>query len=365
MMAKTSNQKKKSGARSAPRLVHLALQGGGAYGAFTWGALDALLQDSRIAFAGISGTSAGALNAIALAHGWACAQRDGADAAEEARVALAHVWRRVMGWGAIGKGLSYVSRLMLGALPASWSSVSPYQINPLDYNPLRELLVDMIDFDALAELTLPRVFVTATEVQTGRAEVFSGARLNAEAVIASCCLPQLFRAPEIGGKTYWDGGYASNPALAPLIEMDESDDILLIQINPLRRRDTPITAAAISERVNDLTFNASLIAQMRTVALVNSMIEQGVAPEGVRPIRMHRIGGYVPLDNELPAKTKALPQPTNVEKLFDRGAAAAKHWLRRHLASVGKKSSIDIQRDYGNPLRLDFGTPTPDERHRD
>lgn len=346
---------RKSGGTPTPKRVHLALQGGGAYGAFTWGVLDALLQDPRIRFAGISGTSAGALNAVAVAHGWACAEVGAADPAEEARVALAHIWRRVMGWGAVGGGLRPLARLMLGALPASWTHVSPYQVNPLDYNPLRELLVEVIDFERVSRLALPRVFVTATEVRTGRAEVFSGARLSAEAVIASCCLPQLFRAPEIDGKTYWDGGYASNPALGPLIEMGETDDILLIQINPLRRRGRPKTSAAIADRVNDLTFGASLIAQMRTVALVNDLIERGAAPPGARPIRMHRIGGGAALD-DLSSKAQAVPQPVTVEKLFDRGAAAAKRWLRRHLASVGRHSSINIARDYGDPLRLDFGT---------
>lgn len=355
---------RKSGKAPAPKRVHLALQGGGAYGAFTWGALDALLQDPRITFAGISGTSAGALNAVAVAHGWACAEAGAADPAEEARVALAHIWRRVMGWGAMGGGLSHMGRLMLGALPSSWTHVSPYQVNPLDYNPLRELLVEVIDFGRLAKLASPRVFVTATEVQTGRAEVFSGARLSAEAVIASCCLPQLFRAPEINGKSYWDGGYASNPALGPLIEMGETDDILLIQINPLRRQGKPMTSAAIADRVNDLTFGASLIAQMRTVALVNDLIEHGAAPPGARTIRMHRIGGGPTLD-DLPPKAKTVPQPVTVEKLFDRGSAAAKRWLRRHLGSVGHKSSINIARDYGNPLQLDFGTSEPESDDAD
>lgn len=356
-----AQQTSKASRRKKARRVHLALQGGGAQGAYTWGVLDALLQDPRIDFAGISGTSAGALNAVALAHGWARAQANAADPREEARVALAHVWRRIMNWGAVGKGLTFLSRLMLGSLPASWSQVSPYQANPLDYNPLRELLVDSIDFEGVGQLVLPRVFVTATEVRTGRAEVFSGDRLSAEAVIASCCLPQLFKAPEIGGKIYWDGGYASNPALAPLIEMGETDDILLVQINPLRRSGTPMTPAAISDRINDLTFNASLISQMRTVALVNQLIEQGAAPEGTRPIRMHRIGGTLALDEDVPAKAKGLPQPQAVEKLFERGQGAAKRWLRRHLESVGRKSSIDITRDYGDPLQLDFGTPSGEE----
>ncbi|MBS0406758.1 MAG: patatin-like phospholipase family protein [Proteobacteria bacterium] len=339
--------------------IHLALQGGGAHGAFTWGVLDALLTDGRLQFAGISGTSAGALNAVAVGHGWARAQGEGADPAEEARVALAHIWRRVMNLGAMSEGPGRLARLMLGALPGAWGRVSPYQSNPLDYNPLRQMVTEAIDFDGVARLAQPRVFVAATEVETGRAEIFSGKRLTVNAVMASCCLPQLFQAPEINGKTYWDGGYSSNPALQPLIEMGETDDILLVQINPLRRRGTPAAVGDIAARVDDLTFNASLIAQMRTIAMVNELIDSGVAPEGLRRIRMHRIGGDGALDELAPA-SKTTPEPQTVERLFELGRQAANRWLKKHLASVGEKGTVNIRRDYGDPLRLDFGTPESD-----
>ena len=338
------------------KTLHLALQGGGAHGAFTWGVLDTLLQTPRVAFAGISGTSAGALNAVALAHGWARGLAEGSDPAEEARIALAHIWRRVMNLGAISEGPGRMARLMLGALPGTFGRVSPYLSNPLDYNPLRKLVDESIDFERLAKLKSPKVFVTATEVETGRAEVFSGRRLTAQAVMASCCLPQLFHAPEIDGKAYWDGGYAGNPALSPLIEMGETADVLVVQINPLRRRGKPVTVDAIADRVNDLTFNASLVAQMRTIALVNQMIEQGVAREGLRPIRMHRIDGGTALADMKPA-SQTTPQPETVQALFELGRDAAQRWLKRHLAAVGEKSSINLARDYGDPLRLDFGTP--------
>jgi len=336
--------------------IHLALQGGGAHGAFTWGVLDALLTDGRLQFAGISGTSAGALNAVAVGHGWARAQGSEAEPAEEARVALAHIWRRVMNLGAMSEGPGRLARLMLGALPGAWGRVSPYQSNPLDYNPLRQLVTEAIDFDGVARLQQPRVFVAATEVETGRAEIFSGKRLTANAVMASCCLPQLFHAPEINGKTYWDGGYSSNPALQPLIEMGETDDILLVQINPLRRRGTPAAVGDIAARIDDLTFNASLIAQMRTIGLVNDLIDSGAAQPGLRRIRMHRIGGDGVLDELAPA-SMTTPEPQTVERLFELGRQSANRWLKKHLAAVGEKSSINIRRDYGDPLRLDFGIP--------
>ena len=336
------------------KLIHLALQGGGAHGAFTWGVLDTLLADGRLDFAGISGTSAGAINAVALAHGWAEGQATKTDPREGARVALAHVWKKVAGMGAASEGTARLARLVMGAMPGAIAgSVSPYQANPLDYNPLRKLIEEAIDFDRLARLKSPRVFVAATEVETGRAEIFSGKRLTAQAVMASACLPQLFQAPEIDGKLYWDGGYSANPALRPLLEMGETLDILLVQINPLKGAGRPTSAADIADRVGDLTFNASLIAQMRTVALINELVERGLTREGVQPLRMHRIdGGQALLD--MPATSKSQPRPATLEQLFALGQENAQRWLKRRFDLVGEKSSINLLRDYGDPFKLDF-----------
>ena len=336
-----------------PKTVHLALQGGGAHGAFTWGVLDALLLDGRLQFAGISGTSAGALNAVALAHGWARAQDEGDDPAEGARASLANLWAKVMEMGSLGEGPARLGRLMMGVLPGALTRVSPYLANPLDHNPLRSLIEREIDFDRLARLKSPRVFVAATDVETGRAEIFSGKRLTAQAVMASCCLPQLFQAPVINGRRYWDGGYSANPALGPLVELGETRDILLVQINPLKRSDSAISEAQITDRINDLTFNASLIAQMRTIALINELVAHCVAREGLQPIHMHRIDGGASLA-DMPASSKVTPQRATLEKLFELGQDSAKRWLKRHQASVGEKSSINLQRDYGDPLKLAF-----------
>ncbi|MGB3069104.1 MAG: patatin-like phospholipase family protein [Ottowia sp.] len=334
--------------------INLALQGGGAHGAFTWGVLDALLADGRLGIDGISGTSAGAVNAVALAHGWASALASGTDPAEGARASLASVWSKVVVMGELSEGPGRLARLMMGAMPGALGRMSPYQSNPLDYNPLRKLIESEIDFDQLARLKSPKVFVGATEVETGRAEIFTGKRLTAQAVMASACLPMLFQAPEIDGKQYWDGGYSGNPAFAPLIEQCDTNDVLLVQINPLRHPGTPKTASEIIDRVNDLTFNASLISQMRTIALINDMVERGVAPEGLKQIRLHRIdGGKAML--EFPASTKATPQRATMDKLFALGVESVQRWLKRNLDAVGQKSSINVRRDYGNPLRLDFG----------
>ena len=334
--------------------INLALQGGGAHGAFTWGVLDALLADGRLSLDGISGTSAGAVNAVALAHGWASAEVVGTDPAEAARASLANVWNKVMQMGEISEGPGRLARLMMGALPGALGKASPYQSNPLDYNPLRKLIESEIDFELLAQFKALKVFVCATDVETGRAEIFTGKRLTAKAVMASACLPMLFHAPEIDGRQYWDGGYSANPAFRPLIEECDTNDVLLVQISPLKRPGHPKTTAEILDRVNDITFNASVIAQMRTIALINDMVEKGVAEEGLKQIHLHRIdGGKAML--ELPASSKASPQRATMEKLFALGSQSAQRWLKRHSSSVGEKSTINVRRDYGDPLRLDFG----------
>ena len=334
--------------------INLALQGGGAHGAFTWGVLDALLADRRLGLDGISGTSAGAVNAVALAHGWASAQAAGTDPVEGARASLANVWNKVIQMGEISEGPGRLARLMMGALPGALGKASPYQSNPLDYNPLRKLIEAEIDFDLLAQFKALKVFVCATDVETGRAEIFTGKRLTAKAVMASACLPMLFHAPEIDGRQYWDGGYSANPAFRPLIEECDTNDVLLVQISPLKRPGHPRTTAEILDRVNDITFNASVIAQMRTIALINDMVEKGVAEEGLKQIRLHRIdGGKAML--ELPPSSKASPQRATMEKLFALGPQSAQRWLKRHVSSVGEKSTINVRRDYGDPLRLDFG----------
>jgi NTE family protein len=333
--------------------ILLALQGGGAHGAFTWGVLDTLLADGRLQFPGISGTSAGALNAVALAHGWAQAEADQTDPAEGARASLANLWDKVMTMGSASEPAARLAKLMVGALPGAMTHVSPYQTNPLNVNPLLSLIKREIDFDRLARLKAPRVFVAATEVETGRAEIFSGKRLTADAVMASACLPQLFQAPEIDGKLYWDGGYSANPALGPLIAMGECSDILVVQINPLKQHGKPTSADQIHDRVNDLNFNASLIAQMRTIALLNTSVETGLARAGVQPVRVHRIDGGTALAG-MPAESKVTPNRATVDQLFALGQESARRWLKRHLSAVGERGTVNLRRDYGDPFKPEF-----------
>src|SRR5438105_3877453 len=249
-------------------VLNIALQGGGSHGAFTWGVLDTLLADGGIEFEGLSGTSAGAVNAVALASGWAGALAHRQDPREGARAALARIWGEVGAWGS------------LAALPAQIASafwggnLSPYQANPLNLNPLLALIGREIDFEAIARGPL-KVFVSATHVRTGKAVIFTGRDLTAQAVMASACLPMLFRAVEIDGEQYWDGGFSVNPALTPLIEACNCADLLLVQINPLKRDGAPQSASEIADRVSELTFNASLLTQMRSIDLVNQLIAAG------------------------------------------------------------------------------------------
>ncbi|RZI92630.1 MAG: patatin-like phospholipase family protein, partial [Rubrivivax sp.] len=243
--------------------VNLALQGGGSHGAFTWGVLDAILEDGRIDLEGVSGTSAGAINAVALAQGFSQvkAPTHSAEARAAARAALANIWKGVERLGSLGALTQGLMRILLGNWPGEQAGAhffgnamsqwfSPYQSNPLDINPLRRLLEEQIDFENLAKLAHPKVFVSATHVKTGRAEIFTGKRLTPAAVMASACLPMVFQAVEIEGEHYWDGGFSGNPSLLPLINACASRDIVLVQINPLKREHTPQTPQDIMDRVN-------------------------------------------------------------------------------------------------------------------
>jgi NTE family protein len=352
---------------TASKGICLALQGGGSHGAFTWGVLDALLADGRLRFSGISGASAGAVNAVAVAHGLAAQPEDALAAAESARKSLRKIWEGIASLGSLGAMTQSVMKRLLGDWPhASGLShpflqnamtpwMSPYQLNPLDINPLRQLLEDHIDFDRIQKLECPKVFVSATHVKTGRSELFGGDRMNLQAVMASACLPTLFQAVEIDGEHYWDGGFSGNPALEPLIDLCSDRDILVVQINPLRRQQTPQSQQDILDRINELTFNASLVEQMRGIDLVNRLIEKGRLEEGrgYRQLMLHRIDGGDELE-QLPPATKFATDGAMFEQLFDLGSQAGLRWLNDHFDDLGRRSSIDIRQDYAGqtPYRV-------------
>jgi len=335
------------------RILNLALQGGGSHGAFTWGALDALLADGRVAVEGLSGASAGAVNAVALASGWARADATGGDPRQGARESLARLWNEIAAWGALGGWQQRLAHLLWGGL------VSPYQANPLDINPLRDLLARQIDFEAIARHRQLKVFVSATHVTTGKAVVFTGPQLDVDAVMASCCLPMVFKAVEIGGEAYWDGGYSVNPALSPLIHACRSTDLMLVQINPLRREQTPRTPAEILDRVHELTFNASLLTQMRAVDYVNRLRSEGAPSQARgRPVLVHRIDGGAAMQ-AYPGSTRSSPDAAMIHRLFETGRQAATGWLSQNFHALGRLSTVDIQADYLDDTRLDLPPPRP------
>jgi NTE family protein len=232
--------------------------------------------------------------------------------------------------------------------------LSPYQSNPLGINPLRDLLEAEIDFVAIAKHRRLKVFVSATHVNTGRAVVFSGSKLDARAVLASACLPLLFHAVEIDGEAYWDGGYSVNPALSPLLNECGCADLLLVQINPLRVAETPRSTAQIQDRIGELTFNASLLTQMRAIDFINRLVAEGaVSHPRCRAVRVHRIEGGSALE-AYPGSSRGSPDAVMIQRLCEAGRAAAHTWLRQHSAAIGQHSTVDIARDYLDDTRMDL-----------
>ena len=300
-------------AGSMPLPIHLALQGGGAHGALTWGVLDRLLEDGRFAVAAVSGTSAGAMNAVALADGFA---RGGSEGAREA---LTGFWEAV-GEAARVSPLRKSLRDQLGRTPGyqlfeGLARLAPQGLlNPLGLDPLRAIVAERIDFAAVAAGDI-RVHVSATDARTGRPRVFSGDGLDVDAVVASACLPQLSPAVEIDGAAYWDGGYSGNPALLPLLEDPACRDILLVQLNP-DCRELPRTAADTLDRTAELAFGAPLLAELRML--------DWAARNGARVPRVHRIAGA---ESALPAADRLDADPEHLRTLFAAGRLWAEDWL--------------------------------------
>jgi len=345
----------------AARPVNIALQGGGSHGAFSWGVLDALLEDGRLEFSAISGTSAGAMNAVALADGWSRGGREGA------RVKLHDFWRAVGRSGAF----SPVRRTPWDVLWGNWSIenspsylwyeamsriVSPYVANPLNHNPLAELIRQEIDFRRVRDARGPRLFVSATNVETGQLRVFDTHEITPDVVMASACLPQIFQAVEIDGVPYWDGGYGGNPALYPFFYATATEDVLLVQINPVLREGAPRSARDIQNRIDEITFNAGLLREFRAIAFVNELIEAGsIDRSRYRNIRMHRIDADEAF-RDLSASSKVNAEWAFLEYLRDLGRSAAQDWLAENFDAVGLRPTLDISGMLGPELRGETGS---------
>ncbi len=336
--------------------INIALQGGGSHGAFTWGVLDRLLEDGRLDIVAVSGTSAGAMNAVALADGFV---RGGA---EGARAKLAEFWRAVARKGRF----SPVQRTPWDVVWGNWSIenspgyiwfdtmsrvVSPYLTNPLGLNPLRDVIETEIDFDNVRSCKAMQVFISATNVETGQIRVFSDGEIGPDSVMASACLPQLFRAVEIDGVPYWDGGYGGNPALFPFFKATETEDVLLVQINPVQREGVPTSAGEIQNRMDEIAFNAALLREFRAIAFVKELIAAGRLPHGeYRDIRMHRIDADEAFKG-LSASSKINAEWAFLEYLRDLGRDAASDWLEAHFEAVGERPTLDLSGELEDRIR--------------
>jgi NTE family protein len=325
--------------------IDLALQGGGSHGAFTWGVLDRLLEENWLRIAAISGTSAGAMNAAVLVNGWT------EGGAEGARRALANYWQlvsraaifsplqrspldRLMGRWTLDTSPAYVAMDLMSRL------LSPYDLNPTGFNPLRNILEESIDFEHLAGSPI-KLFVTATNVRTGRGRIFRNPEITADVLLASACLPTLFRAVEIDGEAYWDGGYAGNPTITPLVRESDAHDTILVQINPRERADVPRSAADILNRLNEISFNSPLMKELRMIALLRQVADPGTG-EGARwaQMRMHRIMTEVLA--KFGASSKLNAEWEFVAMLREEGRHAASEFLKVHAADLGRRSTADI-----------------------
>ena len=332
--------------------INLALQGGGALGAFTWGVLDHLLDDGRLEIEGISGASAGAVNAIMLADGLA---RGGPD---EARKRLADFWRATSLGGnlpdlqrrAVDRLFSFVP--LEGTPVGIWFQamsryLSPYDVNPLNINPLKDLIERFVNFDAVRASADLQLFVSATNVVTGQLRVFAREEMTADMIVASACLPNLFRAVEIDGVPYWDGGYVGNPALYPLIGATTTESLLLVQINPLKRKEVPKTNPEILARVNEITFNSSLMAELRGLSFVGQLIDEGKLPRGTKPGEYRRINFHrIALESSAQTLDAGIRLNTDYdffEMLRNNGRRAARRFLDAHYDDIGVTSSLNFK----------------------
>ncbi len=327
--------------------LNLALQGGGAHGAYTWGVLDALLEDEGLQLEGLSGSSAGAMNAVVLADGWLRGGREGA------RAALTRFWGELgqhMPWGLVrGKGDS-VGLAPAGKLLASWASqFSPAQLNPFDLNPLRDLLEKQIDFEALRTRSPFKLFIGTTQVNTAKLRIFREHELSVDVLLASACLPRIHRTVMIEGEPYWDGGYSANPAVFPLFYDCDTRDVLLVLLNPLRRSSTPGTLAEIEARIGELGFNSHFMREMRMFAQAvdfSAPTLGGRLENRLREMRFHMIGGSE-LESLARSDSKLIPHAPFLQRLQAQGREHALAWLGEHGTQVGKRSTIDVQALFG------------------
>jgi NTE family protein len=342
-----ATKKKDTGRKS----INLALQGGGAHGAFAWGAIDTLLADGRIDIEAISATSAGAMNAVVLADALTDGDR------QHARERLTAFWKAIADAGAQYNPVKPLRDWSGRALPVEQSPFywmfdtmirvfSPYQLNPFNFNPLRDVLNRHVDFEKLRSTKGINVHLCATNVETGRVRIFNRNELTADTVLASACLPLLFQTIEIEGSNYWDGGYIGNPAIFPLIYSSKSCDVVIVHINPIVRRGVPKSAPEIMNRINEISFNSSLMREMRAIAFVTKLIDQKkLKASEMKQMLIHSIRD----DEAMTAHSiasKMSPDWQFLCSLRDSGSAVTESWLCAHYRDLGGRSSVDLEAEF-------------------
>ncbi|MDP3537479.1 MAG: patatin-like phospholipase family protein [Azonexus sp.] len=334
---------------SGIRKINLALQGGGAHGAFTWGVLDALLEDGRFDFEGVSGTSAGAMNAVCLAQGLMDDGRDGA------RTALNRFWSAVAESSPFKQGNEGGTMAPAMKLMLQWTDhLSPEQLNPFDLNPLRDIISEQIDFAALRQHSPVKLFIAATHANSGKLRIFQNAEMSVDALLASACLPTIHRSIMIDGEPYWDGGYSANPAVFPLFYQCTAADILLVLLTPLHYDETPESAQDIRLRLRELAFNSTFLREMRMFAHLRDQLGQSDRPrwlprwlqrsrfeQRANDIRFHAITAD-DLLKTLPAESKLAVNLLFFERLRDSGRSHAQTWLTAHGNAIGRESSLNL-----------------------
>lgn len=337
--------------KQVSRKISLALQGGGAHGAVTWGVLDRLLEDERIDTNSISGTSAGALNAVAVAYGLHL------DGCEGARGKLDELWSAI---SKTGQMFSPVKRNAFDTIMGEYNldnsltyqmfdtltrTFSPYQLNPFDFNPLQDVMREVIDFEQLRECTKVNLFLNATNVRTGKVKVFNTKEVSVEVVAASTCLPFLYKAVEINGEHYWDGGYMGNPVLFPFFHSGDSNDIVVVHVNPITRDHVPTTSPEIMNRINEISFNSSLLREFRAINFVHKLLAEDWIKEEHRDklsdVRVHSIRSDKSLE-DLSVASKFNTEWEFLTKLKARGRDIADIWLSENFRDLGKRSSVDL-----------------------
>lgn len=335
--------------------ISLALQGGGSHGAFAWGVMDKLLEDGRLDIEAISGTSAGSMNAVALAAG-------AVNGPEAARQNLHDLWKAVSDSGERFNPLGHIpwdSNHPLADWMASVATMwfrtvthmfSPYQLMPEQFNPLKDVLVDKVDFARMHEASRVKLFLAATNVRSGKVKVFGiTEKITPDMVMASACLPQLFRAVEVNGEYYWDGGFMGNPVLYPLFYYTETADVLIVHITPIERPGPPTSADDILNRVNEITFNSSLVKELRAVHFVQKMMDEGWIKEEfldrLKYVLMHSLRADIALA-DLPVNSKFTSDWGFLQMLRDRGRASASDWLAAHYDAVGVRSSVNLAEEF-------------------